>query len=206
MIDKALKGIVKSIYWKPTLIWIIKRVRVLNPIRTQSKGVKPLQYSDGGNTLSIYAYLHEVAYEVEAAFVWNEHRPELAKDRIDGKHYEIAQRMVEKGGRQDIFLGTRDCQGYVEPCDFGEGKSEYDGWGDSDELVFGLMFHSFDYPDETGVDELAARFWHPVMRKHGIIEFPKPSACPVRKVIRSMKAKMFHPELNLLPVEKEELP
>ncbi len=29
--------------------------------------------------------------------------------------------MIEKGGRQDIFLGTRECQGYVKPCKFGEG-------------------------------------------------------------------------------------
>ena len=26
---EALKGIAKSIYWKPTFIWIIKRVRIL---------------------------------------------------------------------------------------------------------------------------------------------------------------------------------
>ena len=40
-------------------------------------------------------------------------------DRIDGKHFQIAQRALDLGGRQDIFLGTRDCQGYVEPCAFG---------------------------------------------------------------------------------------
>ncbi len=199
---EALKGIIKSVYWKPTLIWRIKRARVLNPIRTQSKGVKPLSYDAGGNTLSIYAYLHNVAYQVEASFVWNEHRPEMASDRIDGKHYEIARRMIKRGGRQDIFLGTRDCQGYVEPCVFGEGEGAYDK---TPELAFGLMFHSFDYPDETGVNELAARFWPAVMYKGGI-EFPEPPACPVRKLIRPMQPKLFQPEKNCLPVAMEELP
>lgn len=199
---EALKGIVKSVYWKPTLIWRIKRARVLKPIHTQSKGVKPQSYGAGGNTLSIYAYLADVAYQVEASFAWNEYRPEMAGDRIDGKHYEIARRMIERGGRQDIFLGTRECQSYVEPCVFGEGEGAYD---DVPELAFGLMFHSFDYPDETGVDELAARFWPAVMRK-GVIDYPDPAACPLRKVIRPMHAKTFHPGKNCLPVAEEELP
>ena len=199
---EALKGVIKSVYWKPTLIWRIKRARVLKPIRTQSKGVKPLRYNVGGNTLSIYAYLHDVAYQVEASFVWNEHRPEMAADRIDGKHYEIARRMIERGGRQDIFLGTRDCQGYVEPCVFGEGAGAYDG---VPELNFGMMFHSFDYPDETGVHELAARFWPAVMLR-GNIEFPEPAACPVRKFIRPMRPKTFQPGKSFRPVTEEELP
>jgi CRISPR-associated protein Cas5d len=196
---EALKGVTKSVYWKPTLIWFIKRVRILNAIRTQSKGVKPISFDAGGNTLSIYAYLLDVCYQVEVAFTWNEHRPELAADRIDGKHYEIARRMIEKGGRQDVFLGTRECQGYVEPCRFGEDAGAYD---DVPELAFGLMFHSFDYPDETGINELAARFWPAVMRK-GIIEFPLPSACPVRKYIRPMRPKVFDQQKNCRSVSAE---
>lgn len=42
---QALKGIVESIYWKPTLIWIIDEVRIMNPIQTESKGMRPIEYS-----------------------------------------------------------------------------------------------------------------------------------------------------------------
>ncbi len=196
---EAIKGVLKSIYWKPTIIWYIDKVRVIKPLRTQTKGTKPLVWG-GGNSLAIYTFLHDVEYQVTAHFEWNEHRPELAKDRIDGKHYSIAKRMLEKGGRQDIFLGTRDCQGYVEPCEFGEGEGAYD---DIDELGFGLMFHGFDYPDESGKDELHSRFWHVAM-KHGILEFPKPKECETRRLIRKMKAKEFGLGESILPVEKEE--
>lgn len=199
---EALKGIVKSIYWKPTLIWHVDAVRVLKPIRTQSKGMKPLNYASSGNTLSIYSYLADVAYEVRAHFEWNTHRPELADDRVDGKHYTIAKRMLERGGRQDIFLGTRDCQGYVEPCAFGETAGEYDSLS---ELAFGLMFHGFDYPDETGDNELRARFWRPVMRE-GVISFPRPEECEIRKVIRPMRAKTFAIGHNCQSVAEEALP
>lgn len=197
---EALKGVIKSVYWKPTLIWIIQKVRIMHAFRTQSKGIKPLKMN-GGNELSIYTYMVDVKYEVQARFIWNEHRPELAKDRIDGKHYEIARRMIERGGRQDIFLGTRECQAYVEPCVFGAVAGAYDNL---DELSFGLMFHGFDYPDETGENSFQARFWYPVMRK-GIIEFPTPEECSIRKFIRSMKPKIFSPGQNYSGSGEEEL-
>lgn len=190
---EALKGIAKSVYWKPTFTWIIDKVRVMNPIRTQAKSMKPLDYS-GGNSLAIYTYLLDVEYQVQAYFEWNLHRDDMEKDRIDGKHWDVAKRMIGKGGRQDIFLGTRDCQGYVEPCIFGEGQSPYDN---AYELAYGLMFHGFDYPDETGkTDEvgkpdesgkyrLHSRFWRPTM-VNGIITFLRPEECTIRKFVREM--------------------
>ncbi len=183
---EALKGIARSIFWKPTFIWIIDKVRIMKMIRTESKSMKPLNYG-GGNSLAIYTYLANVEYQVRVHFEWNLYREDLAQDRIDGKHFQIAQRMVNKGGRQDIFLGTRECQGYVEPCSFGEGKGDYD---DAGELAYSLMFHGFDYPTETGKDELHSRFWQPVMR-NGIVEFPRPEDCTIRKFVREMKAE--HP-------------
>ena len=194
---EALKGIAKSIYWKPTFIWIIDAVRVMKPIRTQTKGTKPLVFS-GGNELAIYTFLADVEYQVQAHFVWNDHRPELADDRNPAKHNDITQRMLVRGGRQDIFLGTRDCQGYAEPCEFGSGAGHYDGAG---ELAYGLMFHGFDYPDETGEDKLHARFWKPTM-KDGVIRFDQPEACTVRKFVREMTKKTFVRNESLRAVEE----
>lgn len=199
---EALKGVAKSIYWKPTLIWVIDAVRVMKRIRTQTKGTKPLNFS-GGNSLAIYTFLTSdlpgVEYQVRAHFEWNEHRPELAKDRIDGKHFQIAQRSLVLGGRQDIFLGTRDCQGYVEPCEFGSGVGDYDGMG---ELAYGLMFHSFDYPDETGVSKLGSNFWRPTM-VDGVIQFLRPEACQVKNEVREMVPKHFGVDHNLRNVDLE---
>jgi len=183
---EALKGIVKSIYWKPTFTWVIDEVRVMKSIRTQTKGTKPLEFG-GGNTLAIYTFLSDVVYQVRAHFEWNMHRPELEEDRVEGKHRTIAARMLERGGRQDIFLGTRDCQGYVEPCAYGSGSGHYD---DAGELAYGLMFHGFDYPDETGENSLQARLWKPVM-VDGCIKFVRPEDCVIRKFVRPMTQKKF---------------
>ena len=180
---QALKGILESVYWKPTIVWIIDKVRVMKAIRTQTRSAKPINYS-GGNSLSIYTYLSYVEYQVQAHFEWNLNRDDMATDRNENKHYFVAKRMIERGGRRDIFLGTRECQSYVEPCCFGEGDGFYDQYG---ELAFDLMFHGFDYPDESGKNELHARFWRPKM-DNGIVEFIRPEDCNICKFVKSMSA------------------
>jgi CRISPR-associated protein Cas5d len=174
---QALKGITESIYWKPTFIWYIDKVRVMNRVQTESKGIRPILITPvekngkiKRNELSFYTYLKDVEYQVSAHFEWNEYRPELAKDRDEHKHHNIAKRCIEQGGRRDVFLGTRECQAYVEPCVFGEDKGFYDDYGVID---FGLMFHGFDYPDETGENELRVRLCKQEMN-NGIIEFIDP--------------------------------
>ena len=56
---EALKGILSSVYWKPTLIWYVDAVRVMNPIQTEVKGIRPIKMS-GGNDLSYYTYLEKM--------------------------------------------------------------------------------------------------------------------------------------------------
>lgn len=188
---QAMKGITESIYWKPTIVWEVKRIRVLNHIQMESQGVRPIKYSGGGNDLAYYTYLKEVCYEVEVSFGWNENREDLKKDWNEDKHFQIAKRSIEKGGRRDIFLGSRECQGYVESCVFGEEKGVYD---EVEEANFSLMFHSFIYPDEAKKEEnkgkLSACFFQPVMKK-GIITYPKPEEIEIKREIYQMEMKEF---------------
>ena len=188
---EALKGILMSVYWKPSIIWIIDEVRLMNPVQTAVKGIRPIHYADDKNELSYYTYLKDCRYQVRAHFIWNENRPELASDRNEHKHHNIAKRMIERGGRRDIFLGTRECQGYAAPCVFGEGAGYYD---DIAELSFGLMYHGITYADEAYNDEtknkLTVRYWNSIMRK-GVIEFDPPELCPVTRTVRDMEMKRF---------------
>jgi CRISPR-associated protein Cas5d len=199
---EALKGIIASVYWKPTIVWIIDAVRVMNTIQTASEGIRTLIYEpvkkNVKNDLSIYTYLKNVRYQVRAHFVWNENRPELIADRNENKHHNIAKRMIERGGRRDVFLGTRECHADVAPCVFGEGKGAYD---EINELSFGYMFHGFTYADEAVRENekghMSTRFHHVVMR-NGIIEFPAPEDIPDkdRRVLHKMPVKKFGEELD----------
>jgi len=187
---ESIKGIISSVYWKPTIIWYIDKVRVMNRIQTEVKGMRPIKYN-GGNDLAYYTYLKNCCYQVQAHFEWNLNRPELEKDRNENKHHEIAKRMIQRGGRRDIFLGTRECQGYVEPCKFGEGEGAYDA---IENLQFGTMYHGITYADEAYSEEtrnqMTVNLWSPLM-KNGIIEFPKPENCPLHKTIHEMNMKVF---------------
>ncbi|GKU76528.1 type I-C CRISPR-associated protein Cas5c [Paenibacillus sp. L3-i20] len=192
---QALKGIVESIYWKPTLIMVIDEVRIMNPIRMESKGIRPLEYS-GGNTLANYTYLKEPCYQVRSHFEFNLNRPEMAFDRNENKHHNVFKRSLQAGGRRDVFLGARECQAYVEPCVFGEGESFYDNYGD---IHLGNMIHGINYPDETGREQLEVRLWSPVMR-NGIIQFIRPEQCEQVRIISDMKPKYFD-QGNVEPVD-----
>lgn len=197
---QALKGVLESIYWKPTFIWYVDAIRVMKKIQTEAKGVKPIKMS-GGNDLSYYTYLRDVEYQVLAHFEWNEYRKDLETDHNENKHHHIAKRCIVKGGRRDIYLGTRECQGYVEPCTFGEGPGYYDKYG---ELDFGIQFHGYDYPDETGKNALTVRLWKAKM-KDGIIKFPSPKECDpsLSRYIRNMTAKVFEKNRNFTPITED---
>lgn len=194
---QAIKGILESCYWKPTFIWVPDSIRIMNVIEMQSKGVRPISYSDGKNDLSIYSYLSNVCYHVQAHFEWNLHRPDLKNDRNEHKHFLIAKRMLERGGRRDIFLGTRECQGYIEPCEFDEGEGFYDN---TPSIPFGLMLHGITYPDENGQGIMQERYWQPVMDK-GIIHFCRPEECPVVRDIHPQSPKAFITGKNLQSVD-----
>ncbi len=184
---QALKGIVESVYWKPTIVMVVDAVRIMNPIQMESKGIRPIEYK-GGNTLANYTYLKQPRYQVRAHFEFNLHRPDMAFDRNENKHYSIMKRALKAGGRRDVFLGARECQAYVEPCVFGEGEGFYDNY---EEIHFGTMVHGMNYPDETGDNQMEVRLWNAVM-KHGVITFPRPEECSLTRPIKKMKAKQFN--------------
>ena len=205
---EAIKGILHSIYWKPTFIWYVDAIRVVNQIQMEVKGVRPLVYGGkegNNNDLSYYTYLKACRYQVRAHFEWNDNRPELSCDRNENKHHIKSKNMIAVGGRRDIFLGTRECQGYVEPCVFGEGEGYYD---QTELMNFGLMLHGITYPDEAYSAEtknhLSVRFWNPVMKK-GIITFPRPEECPYPpRIIRKMSTKSFIKDKNFKVMEEVE--
>ena len=98
--------------------------------------------------------------------------------------------MIERGGRRDIFLGTRECQGYVKPCVFGEEEGFYDHLP---ELSFGMMYHGITYADEAFSEEtkgkMSVRLWQAVM-KEGVISFLPPWEC-IHRPVREMNMKQF---------------
>ena len=132
-----------------------------------------------------------------AHFEFNKNHGELACDWEENKHYQIAKRMVEAGGRRDIFLGCRECAGDVEPCAFGSGESYYDSL--TKKVSYGFMYHGKTYADEAVLEEekdkLTVNFWHPVMEPGGIIRFIRPERCQ-KRMVHDMDIKVFGDNLK----------
>lgn len=82
---------------------VIDAVRVMNPIQTETKGIRPIAYN-GGNELAYYTYLKDVRYQVRAHFEMNYNHPELAEDRNENKYHNMAKRMVNRGGAEIFSL------------------------------------------------------------------------------------------------------
>lgn len=189
---EAIRNITESIYWKPTIAYIIDKVRVVNKIEYEAKNVTWLTGKKNGRDRERYTYLRNVEYEVLGHIEWNKQRPDLRKDRNMKKHLAILERSIQRGGRRDIFLGTRECQAIVEPCSFNTGKGYYDNTG---EYYGGVMVHGIDYPDSIASQDIDAtedknqknlkiRLWQSKM-EDGIISFPRPDDSSL--MIRDLK-------------------
>ncbi len=178
---QAIKGITEQIYWKPTFIIYIDEIKILNKISTEVKGVRFVYYdktiiSDRGKC----TYLKDVKYAVKYHFEWNENRRDLIKDRNEKKHNEIMKRALKKGGRKDIFLGTRECVGFIENIN----ESKYntlEGYYKDQSISFGLMFHSFNYPTEVNTNNynLLQSNFSEIKMENSIIKFIRPNECKI---------------------------
>ena len=92
------------------------------------------------------------------------------------------ERSIKKGGRRDVFLGTRECLGLVDEIsqnEYEEAKSYYGG----QTIDFGIMFHSFAYPTNKQTP-LRSYFTQTVM-KDGTIHFKKQSNCEIMNTLSS---------------------
>lgn len=187
---EALKGVAKSIYWKPTFIWVIDKVRIMNLIRTETIGTKLPRINGDGQDLANYTYLLDVRYQVQAHLIWNMNRAEFEQDRNFRKHYACFAKALLKGGRLAAFLGKSECCAEVLPCEFGAENGAYDNTG---VIGFGYMYHGITYPDEAYSDETKGRMTidlAPVQMMNGVIEYPSPEHC-LHKTIRAAQSKIF---------------
>lgn len=199
---QAIKGIVEACYWKPSLYYVIDSIKVINPIKTETKGIlSPMK--NGRKDLNYYTYLRDVEYLVKYHFRWNDNRPELDYDRNEKKHEQILLRSMKRGGRRDVFLGTRECIGYIERIrreDFENAKSHYEG----ESISLGIMFHSFIYPDEAydekTTNALTSNF-HPMIMTDGRIDFIEPQDCAIKHSLGNYTIKNFNSS-NLTSAEE----
>lgn len=178
---QALQGIVDSIYYKPTFTNVVTEVKVINQIQTELHGVRALLH-DYSADLSYVSYLSDVEYLVKFHFIWNENREDLIQDRLPNKHEAIMERSIRKGGRRDVFIGTKECFGLIDEIsqeEYETTSSYYDGVI----IDLGIMFHSFAYPTDK-TRPLKSYFTKTVM-ENGVVKFNPQSECEIENTLSS---------------------
>ena len=187
----SLVGLIENVYWKPGIRYRIRRVRIMNKIRYESKCQNLIDYNDADKVdPTFYLYLKDVCYRIEGVLEFNENEAEFPMDQNTmNKHYSILSRSIEAGGRRRAFLGTSECVASITPLDVHDFE-QGEGYYDYTSCDIGLMLHSLIYP-EKGWDEmtrthLSVALWHPQMQK-GIINFYQPEECEMIRYIKPMK-------------------
>lgn len=183
---QALIGIVDSCYFKPTFVNNVEAVKIINPIKTHVKGIRALLDKYGAD-LNYYSYLVDVEYLVKFHFKWNESRKDLINDRNMKKHESIMERSIKKGGRRDIFLGTRECVGYIEEVteeEFLNTESYYN----NSKMSLGIMFNQFKYP--TNSKEKLIAYYSETLMNNGVVTFKDIDKCNIYNEVKDYKFKM----------------
>jgi len=181
----ASRAIIESIYWKPSIRWIIDRIHVMKPvkfdnIRRNELGAKLSTQAinkgiNNGESVEIFIednrqqrasmILRDVEYVIEAHF-------EAVDDDGEniGKHLDMFNRRAEKGqcfGQP--YLGTREFSASFELIDeiplscFSGGKD------------LGFMLYDMDFKDKKNIQPM---FYRPKM-VDGVIDVPHPDSLEV---------------------------
>jgi len=182
---QSLQGIVDAIYFKPTFINVVDEVKIMNPIHTEVIGTRAM-VGNGKADLNYVSYLTNVEYLIRFHFEWNKNRMDLTNDRNVQKHEAIMERSIKKGGRRDIFLGTRECVATAEWLSKEE-YSQAESYYENEILSMGIMFQEFEYPTEDN-GALKSYFADTVMN-HGVIQYKNRQECEIVNTLSSYSFK-----------------
>lgn len=175
----ALEGMIKSVYWKPSIRYVIDRIVVFNPIRFMNirrnevkdkvsmkavksammgKGGRPEIFIDSGTISQRSAMvLRDVRYGVEFHFEMTGIRSDR-EDECEEKHYNILLRRLRMGQcfRQPT-LGCREFSArgirLVDKFPTEDISHELDGDIDLGYMLYGMNFENNGLPEGGNWDD-----------------------------------------------------
>ena len=188
----AARGILEAIHWRPSIRWVVDRIRVLKPIRFETLrrneigSVIPVRNvraamkkgtTDGLRVLvedvrqqRAATLLRDVGYVIEAHIALTG----TSSSDTAAKHEHMFRRRAGKGQcYHRPYLGTREFAADFALADRGEPRSDLPE--DQRERDLGWMLYDFDY----GSDPPAPRFFRALMR-NGVIDVPAPDSAEVK--------------------------
>lgn len=162
----ALKGLVKSIYWKPEFEWEIRRFVVLNPIQFDTSVSTSIKMpGKDGRTQTTCTVLVDVAYMVSAEAVVN---PLRSRDTADRYEHEFVRRLNAGQNFHTPTFGRKEYLAFVEHVSVQEALRVQ---GTPDSRKLGRMLLDL-VPLSPGADTYRSVFYGPEM-KEGVVYVPE---------------------------------
>ncbi|MGN1113784.1 MAG: type I-C CRISPR-associated protein Cas5c [Oscillospiraceae bacterium] len=198
----AIEGMLKSIYWKPPIKYIIKKIVVFNPIKFENirrnemknklllSSVK--KQMNGGSTAELYAsedrtqrgtmLLKNVKYGISFEFQLTGLKCDH-EDESEEKHYNIILRRLKKGQHfRQPCLGCREFPTkkieLVDDFDLSQVSPELKGDFDLGYMLYHMKFRdggipvNNDWDNPVFSDKADAVYYHPHMID-GVIDVEK---------------------------------
>ena len=196
----AIEGMLKAVYWKPAIRYVVDRIVVFNPIeftnirrnevndkvsyakvksQMNKKGGDPVLYTKEIINQRTAMVLKNVRYGIEFHFELTGLRCDK-EDECEEKHYNIILRRLKNGQcfRQPC-LGTREFSvkeiKLVDDFDLSEISDKLKGERDLGYMLYGLKFKDKidgDWDKAVFSDNADAVYYRPVM-VNGIIDVRK---------------------------------
>jgi len=183
MTPSAARGILEAIHWKPAILWVIDRIRVLNPVRfdtirrnevaskasygnarqaARGERLPPVLIADEDRQQRAALVLRDVAYVIEAHF---ELTARAGAGDTPGKHAEMARRRIANGQcTYQPGLGTREFTAFFAPPEPADLVGPHLALAGRREL--GPMLHDIDF-----AAGMAPRFF-PAVLENGVLVVP----------------------------------
>ena len=113
----AAKGVLDAIWWHPQITWVVDRIVVLNPIRTETvMQARMKNQTTGQLSIDSVETLTDVAYGIEAHFErtrrWNQPGTD-GRPYTEGKVLGIVSRRIRQG-RHQAYLGSPEFPAAIE--------------------------------------------------------------------------------------------
>ena len=193
---EQLKGLVSGVFWKPEMLIIIDRVRIMAPVEYQSMSINEMDFGRNGKPDSaqptIQTYLYNVDYIIE--FHIEENESEYANNRrkkrgepwCQAKYEKMMEKHIQGHSRRNPYFGKTECQAIIRPW-----ESFFDGEGyyDNSSADMGMVYHGMDYPEQYGrgvpftPDGVIRRRYAHLALDHGVINYPTPDKCDISTVV-----------------------
>lgn len=168
----AAQGVLDAIWWHPQILWVVDRVVVLNPIRTEIV-IRPKvrNQTTGKMGMDSVETLADVAYGIEAHFErtrrWDEPGTD-GRPYTEGKVLGMMSRRLRQG-RHQAYLGSPEFPATIRQIERFP-TSHYDG----------TIIDLGELPCEGSRHGRERTVFHAIMRD-GIIEIPRTGTKASRK-------------------------